>query len=527
MTFKHFKGDFDTLEEVWKRYPSGGLEGDYLNVDGQILRWNDIEKQWTAPDMIVPPSSRNTESVFSDLSVENDLSVGGILRARVVRGRSASCGLFVDEAALLKHYPKPLVGQWALVMIEERTDADGNAIGEVYYCQQDGQWEDAGFRGGFDGEYDAILTEKEERKEGDAALYRALQREVTSLSGQDEKIQKDTNELFSVLKRQMTHQKNECFAMFNKLWSVLDEMTKEHNNGISVVTELKYFVEGDAMMGITVNSIRLNAMSHVAIYINNEVIAEASDVATFTTDYLVSETSTLLCVAVIDGKEYREERTINRFDNFFLGAGNNYEDVMKDATSIPANNDANNSYDIVCRQGNHIYLVIDSAKDGCILRADMNGFEIPFSVSYVTVRGKEYAVFESDNVYEAGMYNIDLSVDFPPEPEPEPEPEEEYFFLGTGKRYEDAVDNGIRILADDEASKEYDITCLQGDHIYVIINKAKEKLFRRAEMNAFEIPFTVSYAMIRGKEYAVFESDNIYEAGEYSIAITYDSQRDN
>ena len=185
MTYKHFLGEFDSLEEVWQRYPSGGQEGDYLNVDGQILRWNSIENQWTMPDVIVPPSARNTESVLGDLNVENNLSIGGILRARVVRGRSASCGLFVDEAALLRNIPKPLVGQWALVMIENRTDEDGNAIGRVYVCETDGQWQDAGYNGGFDGEYDALLTEREERKEGDAALNEAVETEAQAREAGD------------------------------------------------------------------------------------------------------------------------------------------------------------------------------------------------------------------------------------------------------------------------------------------------------------------------------------------------------
>lgn len=195
MTFKHFKGDFNTLEEVWKRYPSGGAEGDYLNVDGQILRWNDINKQWTVPNSFAPSSARNTKQVFSDLAVENDLNVGGILRARVVRGRSASCGLFVDETALLKHYPKPLVGQWALVTIENRTDEDGNAIGRVYVCKEDGQWEDAGYNGGLDGEGDALLTECEERKEGDLGLSRALIKVITSLVKEKEERKNDVYKL--------------------------------------------------------------------------------------------------------------------------------------------------------------------------------------------------------------------------------------------------------------------------------------------------------------------------------------------
>jgi hypothetical protein len=49
-----------------------------------------------------------------------------------------------------------------------------------------------------------------------------------------------------------------------------------------------------------------------------------------------------------------------------------------------------------------------SLRDGFV-RADMNGVEIQFNETEVTVGGKKYVVFTSKSTIERGTYNIDIN----------------------------------------------------------------------------------------------------------------------
>lgn len=172
MKLTNYLGVYASLDAVWQSYPGGGLEGDYVLVGSKVYGWNIYEKNWTTPDIASGMSEvRKTQTVYGDMHVHHDLSVGGILRARVVRGRNAFCGLFASATALEKHYADPYIGQWALVAFDNRTDDDGNAIGKIYVCEEDGVWKDSGEKGGYDGTlYEALQSEREERMEVDADL---------------------------------------------------------------------------------------------------------------------------------------------------------------------------------------------------------------------------------------------------------------------------------------------------------------------------------------------------------------------
>jgi hypothetical protein len=67
------------------------------------------------------------------------------------------------------------------------------------------------------------------------------------------------------------------------------------------------------------------------------------------------------------------------------------------------------AYDVDVAQGQHIIIIVGESLAGGFLRADLNSVEIPFTESTVTVDGKNYKVFTSENVYNVGSYNIDVN----------------------------------------------------------------------------------------------------------------------
>lgn len=406
MTFKHFLGDFKTLSDVWERYPSGGQEGDYLNIDGEIYRWNSIENQWTAPAYTVPGSARQTDNVPGDLNVENNLNVGGILRARVVRGRSASCGLFVDKAALTRHYPKPLVGQWALIMIENRTDEDGNAIGEVYVCEEEGVWKDAGYRGGLDGETDSYITEKEERKEGDAYL----KGKIADLQNQIDGIQIHgmavSNEFgddphIGISQKTLTESRDNLQSQIDAI--INDNAQVELSASPSCV-----FVgeENEISLVATTNT---EATSIEITGGDIQTPIEGSGLRLVGSDALNwPDAGDIIYQAVFAIGVLRKivTKKVALVYPIKYGAGQDYTDAAEQAT--PRTSPAGTYQVAVDNDGDYVFFVVPATMT--INRATMGGFEFPLQAAQnEIIDGVEYKYYQSANTYNEGVLTIVIS----------------------------------------------------------------------------------------------------------------------
>ena len=93
------------------------------------------------------------------------------------------------------------------------------------------------------------------------------------------------------------------------------------------------------------------------------------------------------------------------------------------------------------------------------------------------------------------------------------------FYLGAGTQYSDIMDVEHVINFDGTVSGRYNVTCAQGDHIYIVMDSGFRSSFSRADMNGFEIPFNESTETVDDKEYVVLESANTYMAGTYEINI--------
>jgi hypothetical protein len=90
-----------------------------------------------------------------------------------------------------------------------------------------------------------------------------------------------------------------------------------------------------------------------------------------------------------------------------VGAGSIYKDVMRAEFHKPIIATLEGNHNVVIEHnGDRIYIIIPLYKENEFRRADMNGFEIPFSK---TIMG-DYIVYTSINTYTMGTYNIDISI---------------------------------------------------------------------------------------------------------------------
>ena len=198
---------------------------------------------------------------------------------------------------------------------------------------------------------------------------------------------------------------------FYRVWSKFEEITGEVLQGISMTVTPSYFISEDGCdVHISANTVDSNGtFEHIAFYINGELVDEADNVSTFECDTQVDDTAVVKCVAKIMGIEYTREKTITHYSSFWLGAGANYSQVMVKANLIPITNGMRGAYDVNVSDGQHIIIVVgESLREG-FYRADINGVEIPFTESTVTVDGNTYKVFVSENTYQVGIYNVDVN----------------------------------------------------------------------------------------------------------------------
>lgn len=137
------EGEFYDVAAVWAKYPEGGIEGDYVEIGGDIYGWNKYEKQWRrydGSDRPHPGEVRSVEVDKGDRHIFGDLHVGGKFHGNI---RQPNCGLFQTQEDLKARYPHPYAGQWAVV---------GNTIpGEMFVCATEGVWTATGYNGGTDG----------------------------------------------------------------------------------------------------------------------------------------------------------------------------------------------------------------------------------------------------------------------------------------------------------------------------------------------------------------------------------------
>ena len=198
---------------------------------------------------------------------------------------------------------------------------------------------------------------------------------------------------------------------FNTVWDKIDEITGGDANSIDMTVTPEYYIGED---GCTVNysatSTGLSGIfEHIEFLVNGVKVDEADNVEELSGSTQINGTSVITCNAKVMGKVRTVEKTIHNYSSFYLGAGTQYSDIMNVEHVINFDGTVSGRYNVTCAQGDHIYIVMDSGFRSSFSRADMNGFEIPFTETTETVDDKEYVVLESVNTYMAGTYEININ----------------------------------------------------------------------------------------------------------------------
>lgn len=195
---------------------------------------------------------------------------------------------------------------------------------------------------------------------------------------------------------------------FHKIWSTLGDITGEVYEGISMVVTPEYYIgEDGCTVHVTASTIDTNGIfEHIAFYLNDMLIAEYDNKDFIEFDTTIDATSVIKCAAKIMGRTYVEQKLITHYSSFWIGAGDNYQDIMDVSHIAPITNGLRGNYNIDVLEDQHIIIVLGETLRQDFLRADISFSEILFNESIITIDEKNYIVLTSQDTYQAGTYNV-------------------------------------------------------------------------------------------------------------------------
>lgn len=124
-------GQFANIDEVWEKYPEGGIEGDYVIVGSTEIEWNKYTQNW-GDDNPMASAPRPSQTFEGDVDILGDLRVGGELYADTLQK-------YATRHALTEVEEKIMSDEQLLAFLTENgykpasnsgSDSGGNSGGE-------------------------------------------------------------------------------------------------------------------------------------------------------------------------------------------------------------------------------------------------------------------------------------------------------------------------------------------------------------------------------------------------------------
>ena len=202
----------------------------------------------------------------------------------------------------------------------------------------------------------------------------------------------------------------------NKLWEKIEDMTGEVLQGVNMVVTPTYFISEDGCdIHITANTVETNGLfEKIQFFVDGELIHKEEFAEYVSFDHHIDVkpapdyTYVIMCKAKIMGVEYTRQQVITRYNEFFIGAGNTYTDILDSAHSRQLNGTMRHNYDVTFGEGDKLIIVMGATLRDGFIRADLNGVEIELTEQTVTIDEKQYVVLTSEP-WSAGTYNIDIN----------------------------------------------------------------------------------------------------------------------
>lgn len=194
---------------------------------------------------------------------------------------------------------------------------------------------------------------------------------------------------------------------FKNVYKILEDITGESMITVTTTISPNEFSkkEGGHCNINVVTSFAL--IDSVKVYLNNSLapIIEEYSIESFSRTIELTDTTDVKVIATVLGKPYETNKHIIGMTELFVGAGENYSDIMVSQWNRPYDGNPQGQYNVSVAEGQRIIIVLPTEDAGKIEQIEMNDFNIPMDIStYGT-----YTVYTSLNTYQARNYTIDIN----------------------------------------------------------------------------------------------------------------------
>ena len=200
-----------------------------------------------------------------------------------------------------------------------------------------------------------------------------------------------------------------------KLWDEIGKITGKTYMDFSLTVQPTFIAkEGVGTVTITADcSEAISDFDSIKFYVNGEPKAESHDVSVYTQSLIIEDNgvSTIKAVGVIFGKTITKEAQITKAIPFFMGSGQNYQEVLVPECAKELIGTLEGDYDVTIKNnGDYMFIVIPISHKDEFRRADMNGLGLKVEIPMASTTYDDYVVYKSLNTYKAGTYNIDIDI---------------------------------------------------------------------------------------------------------------------
>lgn len=175
--------------------------------------------------------------------------------------------------------------------------------------------------------------------------------------------------------------------------------------------EVKTIITPDAIIKDRFNTINVKVLTDFAIidkvkvYIDDVLQDEATSIEAYIHSFNMTDTGTIRVEATVLGQPYITTKQINVYSDFYIGAGDTFEDVYNVEHARDYDGNPQGQYDVTVVEGQRIFIIIPTTEASKIEQIEMNDFNIPMTTSIY----EDYTVYSSVNVYQEGNYVIDIN----------------------------------------------------------------------------------------------------------------------
>lgn len=199
--------------------------------------------------------------------------------------------------------------------------------------------------------------------------------------------------------------------VLGRLWDELGQITHKTYMDFTLTVQPTFIAkEGAGTVRVKADcSQAISDFDFIQFYVNDVLKAESHDVSVYSADLQISDTSVIKAVGVIMGKSITKQQSVSKVYPFFMGSGQNYQDVMVPECAKTLDGTLEGDYDVTIRHnGDYMFIIIPTSRKEEYRRCkmDMSGIEITFTESEIP----DMIICKSVNTFNEGTYNIDIDI---------------------------------------------------------------------------------------------------------------------